>query len=157
MKKVKTNALRILDTNKIEYEVKEYEYDEDHLSGAHVLDQVDLKEAEIYKTLVLKSKDDYLVCCIPVLKQINLKKLAKETNHKSVEMIPMKDLLKVTGYVRGGCSPIGMKKKFNTYIQIDIIDEQRVAVSAGKRGLQVVLAPDDLVRMTDATLVDVIQ
>ena len=157
MKKVKTNALRILDTKKIKYEVKEYEYDEEHLSGAHVLDQVDLKETEIYKTLVLKSKDDYLVCCIPVLKQINLKKLAKETNHKSVEMIPMKDLLKVTGYLRGGCSPIGMKKKFNTYIQIDIIDEQRVAVSAGKRGLQVVLAPDDLVRMTDATLVDVIQ
>lgn len=157
MKKVKTNALRILDTNKINYEVKEYEYDEDHLSGAHVLDQVDLKETEIYKTLVLKSKDEYLVCCIPVLKQINLKKLAKETNHKSVEMIPMKDLLNVTGYIRGGCSPIGMKKKFKTYIQIDIIDEERVAVSAGKRGLQVILAPDDLIRITEANLVDVIQ
>lgn len=157
MKKVKTNALRILDSKKIDYEVKEYEYDEEHLSGAHVLNQVDLKESEIYKTLVLKSKDEYLVCCIPVLKQINLKKLAKETGHKSVEMIPMKDLLNVTGYIRGGCSPIGMKKKFKTYIQIDIIDEERVAISAGKRGVQVVLKPDDLIECVEATLVDVIQ
>ncbi|MEE0965864.1 MAG: Cys-tRNA(Pro) deacylase [Bacilli bacterium] len=157
MKKIKTNALRILDQKKINYDIKEYEYDEEHLSGEHVLEQVDFNENEVYKTLVLKGLKEYIVCCVPVLEEIDLKKLAKASNNKSVEMIHMKDLLSITGYIRGGCSPIGMKKKFRTYFQQDIINIEKVAVSAGKRGLQVILSPHDLVTVTDGVLVDVIR
>lgn len=157
MKKNKTNALRLLDQAKIHYEVQEYEYDEDHLSGEHVLQQVGLYKEEVYKTLVLKGNQDYLVCCIPVLDEIDLKKLAKVSHHKSVEMVHQKDLLGLTGYMRGGCSPIGMKKKLMTYIQEDVQQQDKVAVSAGKRGLQVILAPLDLVKVTHAICVDVIR
>ena len=157
MKKIKTNALRILDQKKINYDIKEYEYDEEHLSGEHELEQVDFNENEVYKTLVLKGLKEYIVCCVPVLEEIDLKKLAKASNNKSVEMIHMKDLLSITGYIRGGCSPIGMKKKFRTYFQQDIINIEKVAVSAGKRGLQVILSPHDLVTVTDGVLVDVIR
>ena len=157
IKKVKKNALRILDQKKIKFEIKEYEYDEEHLSGDHVLAQVDLNENEVYKTLVLKGVKDYLVCCIPVLEEIDLKKLAKASHNKSVEMIHMKDLLSITGYIRGGCSPIGMKKKFKTYFQQDIVNVDKVAVSAGKRGLQVILDAGDLVSITEGELVDVIR
>lgn len=157
MKKVKTNALRMLDQAKINYETKEYEYDDNHLSGDHVLKQVDLDKDAVYKTLVLKGTKDYLVCCIPVLEEINLKKLAKVTGHKSVEMVRQKDLLNLTGYIRGGCSPVGMKKTFPTYIQEDVILQDKIAVSAGKRGLQMILSPQDLITITNAKCVDVIK
>ena len=104
MKKVKTNALRILDQLHIYYETRDYEYDEEHLSGDHIVSQVDLEANEIYKTLVLKGTQGYLVCCIPVLEEIDLKKLAKVSHQKSVEMLHQKDLLGLTGYIRGGCS-----------------------------------------------------
>lgn len=110
-KKIKTNALRLLDQAKIDYEIKEYEYDEDHLSGEHIVTQVEIPAKDIFKTLVLKGNHGFLVCCIPVLEEIDLKKLAKLSNNKSVAMIHMKDLLATTGYIRGGCSPVGMKKK----------------------------------------------
>lgn len=157
MKIQKTNALRILDSLHIQYEIKEYEYDDQHLSGDHVLKQVNLNQESVYKTLVLKGKNEFLVCCIPVLEEIDLKKLAKASQNKSVEMIHQKDLLSITGYIRGGCSPIGMKKKFKTYIQEDIILQDQVAVSAGKRGLQVILTPQDLIHVTSAICVDVIK
>lgn len=157
MKIQKTNALRILDSLHIPYETKEYEYDEDHLSGDHVLKQVNLDQDSVYKTLVLKGNQNYLVCLVPVLEEIDLKKLAKASHNKKVEMIPQKDLLSVTGYIRGGCSPIGMKKQFDTYIQEDIILVEKVAVSAGKRGLQVILNGEDLIQVTHATCVDVIK
>ena len=157
MKIQKTNALRILDSLHIPYETKEYEYDEDHLSGDHVLKQVNLDQDSVYKTLVLKGNQNYLVCLVPVLEEIDLKKLAKASHNKKVEMIPQKDLLSVTGYIRGGCSPIGMKKQFDTYIQEDIILFEKVAVSAGKRGLQVILNGEDLIQVTHATCVDVIK
>lgn len=154
---MKTNVLRILDQKKIKYRIKEYEYDENHLSGEHIVNQVDLDANQIYKTLVLKGIDDYLVCCIPVLEEIDLKKLAKVTHHKKVEMIHQKDLLKVTGYIRGGCSPIGMKKTFPTYYQKSILELEEVAVSAGKRGLQVILKPQDLIDCTNGKVIDVIR
>ena len=157
MKKVKTNALRILDQKHIDYQTREYNYDEDHLSGEHIVGQVDLSEDEIYKTLVLKYKEGYLVCCIPVMAEIDLKKLAKESGHKSVEMLHQKDLIGLTGYIRGGCSPIGMKKLFPTYFQEDILLLEKVAVSAGKRGLQVILKPDDLISSVQGKCVDVIR
>ena len=119
-KVVKTNALRLLDKAKISYEIKEYQYDEEHLSGEHIVSQVDMEAKDIFKTLVLKGNHDYLVCCIPVLEEIDLKKLAKLSHNKSVSMIHLKDLLQITGYLRGGCSPIGMKKKFDTYFDSSI-------------------------------------
>lgn len=157
MKKIKTNALRLLDQAHIHYETKEYDYDDEHLSGDHVLSQVDMQRDEVYKTLVLKGTKDYLVCCIPVLEEIDLKKLAKVSGNKSVEMVHQKDLLNLTGYIRGGCSPIGMKKKFTTYFQEDIILQEKIAVSAGKRGLQVILKPDDLINVVQGKCVDVIK
>lgn len=157
MKKVKTNALRLLDQAHIQYETKEYEYDEEHLSGDHVLKQVNMSADAVYKTLVLKGTNGYLVCCIPVLNEIDLKKLAKVSGNKSVEMVHQKDLLGLTGYIRGGCSPIGMKKKFPTYFQEDIILQDQVAVSAGKRGLQVILNSKDLIEIVEGKCVDVIR
>lgn len=156
-KSVKTNALRLLDKAKIAYEIKEYQYDEDHLSGEHIVSQVDMEAKDIFKTLVLKGNNDYLVCCIPVLEEIDLKKLAKLSNHKSVAMIPMKDLLQVTGYIRGGCSPIGMKKKFNTYFDSSINKCNKVALSAGKRGYQMIVDAKELVNYLDAIIGNVIR
>lgn len=157
MKKIKTNVLRILDKEKILYKTREYQYDDKHLSGQYIVEQVDLKANQIYKTLVLKGGHDYLVCCIPVLEEIDLKKLAKVSGNKSVEMVHQKDLLELTGYMRGGCSPIGMKKKFPTYFEGSIFDLKEVAVSAGKRGLQVVLKPQDLITCVDGKVVHIIK
>lgn len=152
-KKFKTNALRMLDRAKIKYEIKEYEYDEDHLSGHHIVDQVDLEAKQIFKTLVLHDNNkQYLVCCIPVLEEIDLKKLAKLAGKKNVEMIHQKDLLNVTGYIRGGCSPVGMKKQFPTFIDESILNVDQVAFSAGKRGYQMVVDAKEIVRYLEATL-----
>lgn len=157
-KQVKTNALRLLDKAKIKYELKEYEYDEEHLSGHHIIDQVDLDADQIFKTLVLQDNHhDYLVCCIPVLEEIDLKKLAKLAGKKNVEMIHQKDLLKVTGYIRGGCSPVGMKKKFPTYIDESICAQGKVAFSAGKRGLQMVVCADEIIDFLQATTGNVVR
>lgn len=157
MKKVKTNVLRILDKEKISYDTREYQYDEEHLSGEHIVQQVDLEANQIYKTLVLKGTQGYLVCCIPVLEEIDLKKLAKASGNKSVEMVHQKELLGLTGYMRGGCSPIGMKKKFPTYFEKAIMDLEWVAVSAGKRGLQVIMKPQDLINCVDGMIVQIIK
>ena len=156
-KKLKTNAMRLLDQAKIVYEIKEYAYDEEHLSGEHIVGQVEMAAKDIFKTLVLKGNNGYLVCCIPVLEEIDLKKLAKLSNNKSVEMIHMKDLLATTGYIRGGCSPVGMKKKFDTYFDSSINDCSRVALSAGKRGYQMIIEAKELLEYLDATLGDVIR
>lgn len=157
MKKIKTNALRLLDQAHIHYETKEYEYDEEHLSGDHIISQVDFEANQIYKTLVLHCEKEYLVCCIPVLEEIDLKKLAKLSGYKKVEMLHQKDLLGVTGYIRGGCSPVGMKKVFPTYFQEDILTIDKVAVSAGKRGIQMILSPQDLVSYVHGVCGDVIK
>jgi len=154
-KKLKTNALRLLDRDHIPYEIKEYEYDEDHLSGEHVLSQIDMNESDVYKTLVLYSDEGYLVCCIPVLASIDLKKLARCAKVKKVEMIPMKDLLKVTGYIRGGCSPVGMKKRYPVYFDVSATEDRPIALSAGKRGCQMIVSSKQLVEYLDASLVDV--
>lgn len=156
-KKIKTNALRLLDQAKINYEIKEYEYDEEHLSGEHIVSQVDIPASNIFKTLVLKGNTGFLVCCIPVLEEIDLKKLAKLSNNKSVEMIHMKDLLATTGYIRGGCSPVAMKKKFDTYFDSSINQCDKVAVSAGKRGYQMIVTASELINYLDGKVGDVIR
>lgn len=157
-KQFKTNALRMLNKAKINYEIKEYEYDEDHLSGHHIVDKVDLQANQIFKTLVLHDNhQQYLVCCIPVLDEIDLKKLAQLAKRKSVEMIHQKDLLNVTGYIRGGCSPVGMKKKFPTFIDESILNVDKVAFSAGKRGYQMVVDTKEIVSYLEATIGKVIR
>ncbi len=150
-KNTKTNVMRLLDAAKIDYEIKEYEVDENDLSGSHAADLMGVDHATIFKTLVLQgTKCGYLVCCIPVDKEVDLKACAKAAGDKKVELLPMKELLPVTGYVRGGCSPIGMKKKFPTFIDESALALDTIGVSAGMRGLQVQLDPNDLAKITGA-------
>lgn len=153
---IKTNALRKLDQAHIKYETRTYEVDENDLSGMHIIEQLNQNPRNVYKTLVLQSdKKEYLVCCIPVDHEIDLKKLAKVSNHKKVEMIAMKDLLSITGYMRGGCSPIAMKKSFPTYFHNDILNIDEVYLSAGKRGIQMCVKPSDIIKLLNATVEDV--
>lgn len=141
----KTNAMRMLDAAGISYRVVEYEVDEHDLSGVHVAQSIGQDVDTVFKTLVLKGeRTGYLVCCIPVAEELDLKKLAKAAGDKKVELLPVKELLPVTGYIRGGCSPIGMKKKYPTYIEETAMLYDEIAVSAGMRGAQIVINPDVL-------------
>ena len=154
---VKTNVMRLLDAANISYESKEYEVDEKDLSGSHAADMMGADHDTIYKNLVLKGeKTGYLFCCIPVDEELDLKKVAKAAHDKKVEMIPMKDLLPLTGYIRGGCSPIGMKKKFPLYIEETAILFEKIAVSAGQRGVQILLSPNDLCAYTEGSFAPLI-
>ena len=151
-KAVKTNVMRLLDKAKIQYEAKEYPVDEDDLSGSHAADLMGVDHGSMFKTLVLKGeKTGFLVCCIPVDDEVDLKKAAKAAGDKKVEMLPMKELLSITGYIRGGCSPIGMKKRFPTFIDPSAFQYEKIAVSAGMRGVQVILSPADLAEYVGAT------
>lgn len=157
-KKFKTNALRMLDKAKIPYSIKEYEYDEEHLDGRYVASQVDMNPDAIFKTLVLHDNHNgHLVCCVPVLEEIDLKKLAKLAGRKSVEMIHQKDLLPVTGYMRGGCSPVGMKKQFPTYMDESILKVDEVAFSAGKRGYQMIVNVQQILTYLNVEVGDIIR
>ena len=138
--KSKTNAMRRLDAAKIAYEVLEYEVDENDLSGTHVADEVGLAHEIVFKTLVAKGdKTGFVVFCIPVDEELDLKLAARETGNKRIEMLPVKELLPTTGYIRGGCSPIGMKKKFPTFFDESALLHEKIAVSAGVRGAQLLL------------------
>ncbi|WP_293946513.1 MULTISPECIES: Cys-tRNA(Pro) deacylase [unclassified Sphingobacterium] len=153
----KTNAVRLLDTAKVNYELREYEVDDHDVSAEHVALSLGLLPETLYKTLVLKGNiDPYIVAVIPGNAQLDLKKIAKASGNKNCEMLPMKDLLAVTGYIRGGCSPIGMKKLFPTFIEEAAQLEKEISVSAGKRGLQMILNPNDLATMTKAIWFDLI-
>lgn len=145
MKIEKTNAARLLDKEAIEYELIPYEVDEEDLSAVHVAEQLGEPVEKVFKTLVLKGdKSGYFVCVIPGADELDLKIAAKVSGNKKCDLIPMKDLLSVTGYIRGACSPIGMKKHFPTYIHQSCKNFDKIYVSAGKRGLQLYLAPEDL-------------
>ena len=145
----RTNVMRLLDAAGIEYEAGEYEVDENDLSGSHAADMMGVDHDSMFKTLVLRGeKTGYLVCCIPV--DEDLKKVAKAAGDKKVEMIHMKELLPLTGYIRGGCSPIGMKKKFPTYIEETAVLFDKIAVSAGMRGVQILIDPEQLAAYTEA-------
>lgn len=152
-KNQKNNAMRMLEHNKIEYETKEYEYDESDLSGLTLVAKTGMNPDTVFKTLVLKGeKNGYLVCCIPVAQEINLKKLASASEDKKVEMIHVKELLPLTGYIRGGCSPIGMKKLFPTFIEESCVNFEKISISAGVRGQQIILNPKDLIEFLNAKL-----
>ena len=151
----KTNACRILDQKKIEYELVPYEVDETDLGAQHIADQLGEDINQVFKTLVLKGdKIGYFVCVIPGCDEVDLKKTAKATSNKSCDLIPMKELLPLTGYIRGGCSPVGMKKPFPTFIHETCQLFDYIYVSAGMRGLQFKLKPDDLVQAVGMTVAD---
>lgn len=156
-KEVKTNVMRLLEQAKIPYEHRDYPVDENDLSGSHAADLLGVPHETLYKTLVLKGdKTGYLVCVIPVDDEIDLKKTARISGNKKVEMIPMKELLPLTGYIRGGCSPIGMKKLFPTYIHEAAAKLTVFGVSAGQRGQQVLLSPDALSGYIRAVYADLV-
>ena len=132
---IKTNAMRLLDAAKIKYTAAEYEYKEDDLSGLHAADFLKIPQEQFFKTLVLRgSKKGFFVCCIPVHKELDLKKAAAAMGDKSAEMLHVKELLSTTGYIRGGCSPIGMKKRFPTFFDASVHELESVYISAGTRG-----------------------
>ena len=156
-KEVKTNVMRLLDKAKISYRHMEYEVDENDLSGTHAADVMGVQHEMLFKTLVLHGdKTGYLVCVIPVDDEVDLKKAAKISGNKKVEMLPMKELLPLTGYIRGGCAPIGMKKQFPTYIHESAEALDEIGVSAGQRGQQVMLSPKELAKYIRAQFADII-
>lgn len=152
MKIDKTNAVRLLDKEKIEYKLIPYQVDESDLSAIHVAQQLHEPVDQVFKTLVLKGdKSGYFVCIIPGAEELDLKAAAKISGNKSCDMIPMKELLNITGYIRGACSPIGMKKLFPTYIDKSYEVFKYIYISAGKRGLQIQLNPLDLIQIVSIT------
>lgn len=152
----KTNAARLLEKAKIPFELIPYEFDPDDLAAQHVADALGEDINRVFKTLVLHGdRCGYFVCVIPGNMEVDLKKAAKAAGAKKAEMIPMKELLPLTGYIRGGCSPIGMKKAFPTFFHSTAIDFDTIFVSAGVRGLQLKINPRDLIDYTRATVADV--
>ncbi|MCM1319961.1 MAG: Cys-tRNA(Pro) deacylase [Muribaculaceae bacterium] len=153
---VKTNAARLLDRAKIPYRLIPYTVDPDNLAADHVAAELGEDINCVYKTLVLHGNNTgYFVCVIPGNREVDLKKAAKASGNKKAEMIPMKDLLNVTGYIRGGCSPLGMKKAFPTYVQEDAVSLTEFFVSAGQRGLQICVNPAQLIELIKANVADI--
>lgn len=151
----KTNAMRLLEAAGIPFRTAEYEVDENDLSGVHVAEQLGQPPEQVFKTLVLKGeRTGYFVCCIPVNAELDLKKAAKAAGDKKCEMLHVKDLLGVTGYIRGGCSPVGMKKKFPTFIDETAILFDEIAVSAGVRGAQIIVEPNALCEYVGAKMIE---
>ena len=152
----KTNAARLLDKAGLQYNLIPYEFDENDLAAQHVADSLGQDIAKVFKTLVLHGdKTGHIVAVIPGNMEVDLKALAKVSVNKKVEMIAMKDLLQVTGYIRGGCSPIGMKKRFPTYFHTTALDQDVIYVSAGVRGLQIEISPQDLIYLVQAKIADI--
>jgi Cys-tRNA(Pro)/Cys-tRNA(Cys) deacylase len=155
---VKTNAIRMVEQKKIPYTEHEYEWDENHLSASSVAEQLPESQSRIFKTLVaVGNVTGPLVAVIPGEAELNLKKLAKVSGNKKVEMLHLKDLEATTGYIRGGCSPIGMKKLFPTYLDQIAENYDQIIVSAGRRGLQMELAPQDICALTSGQFADIKQ
>jgi Cys-tRNA(Pro)/Cys-tRNA(Cys) deacylase len=153
----KTNAMRILDANNIQYTSHSYEVDEDDLSGITVANKINAEPESVFKTLVCEGdKTGIIVFCIPVTEELNLKKAASASGNKKVEMIKVKDLFQLTGYVRGGCSPIGMKKLFPTFIDETAQLFETIYFSAGTRGIQINTKTENLLRVINGVYVDLI-
>lgn len=155
---VKTNAMRILEKANIPFETKEYEVDENDLSGEHIANQLGLDCQQVFKTLVARGeKNGIMVFCIPVSEELDLKKASLAARDKKIEMVHVKELLGLTGYIRGGCSPIGMKKKYPTFIDETVILFDKVYISAGIRGVQFIMNPEDIIGFIDAQIVDLVR
>ena len=154
-KQVKTNAIRIVEQKKIPYQEHTYTFSEDDLGAKHVAEELNQNEAQIFKTLVaVGNKTGPVVAVIPSNQELDLKKIAKESGNKKVEMLHLKDLENLTGYIRGGCSPVGMKKLFPTYFDQSALNFATIMVSTGKRGVQMELAPNDLAGLVRGKFVD---
>lgn len=152
----KTNAMRLLESAKIPFEIMEYPVDENDLSGNSIAKKTGKDPSQVFKTLVFcGEKNGFGVCCIPTCEELDLKKTAKAFGEKKVEMIPVKDLLKTTGYIRGGCSPVGMKKQFPTVIDETATLFDKIYVSAGVRGIMLGIEPTALADYVDAEFADV--
>ena len=153
----KTNAARLLDRAKIKFELIPYEVDENDLAATHVAEQLGEDIATVFKTLVLRGdRTGHLVCVVPGDHEVDLKAAARASGNKWVEMIAMKELLPTTGYIRGGCSPIGMKRPLPTFIHSTCLDYERIYISAGVRGLQIAIAPSDLIDYVGATVAELV-
>ncbi|PWM78917.1 MAG: Cys-tRNA(Pro) deacylase [Phascolarctobacterium sp.] len=156
-KQKKTNAARILDEKNINYSLIEYTVDEEHLDAVHVAAEVGLPAAQVFKTLVVRGdKTGPVFAVIPGDGELDLKALAKVSGNKRAELVHLKEVLPLTGYIRGGCSPLGAKKNYPVYLDETCVLWDKIAISAGQRGLQIFLSPDDLVAATGAAVVNII-
>ena len=156
-KEVKTNAMRILDRNKVSYEILQYECDE-FIDGLHTAEKTGAPVEQSFKTLVMQGKTGgYYVFVIPIAEEVDLKEAAKAVGEKSVEMSHVKDITKITGYVRGGCSPLGMKKQFQTVIHESAKNYPKIYISGGRIGTSIKVNPEDLMRVVKGTYADIIR
>ncbi|MDY3910135.1 MAG: Cys-tRNA(Pro) deacylase [Eubacterium sp.] len=154
-KEIKTNAMRILEKNRIPFEVKTYDCDE-FIDGVHIADKLGQPYEQSFKTLVMKGKSgEYHVFVLPVDKEVDMKKAARTVGEKSLEMVHVKDINTVTGYIRGGCTAIGMKKQYDTVVHESAREHERIIISGGRLGSQIFLAPDDLVKVTGGKFADI--
>jgi len=154
----KTNAARLLETAGIPFRLVPYKFDENDLAEQHVAEELGEDIRQVFKTLVLHGeRTGYFVCVIPGNCEVDLKKAASAAGDKKAEMLPMKELLATTGYIRGGCSPVGMKKPFPTFFHESALDFERIYVSAGVRGLQLEVAPDKLINYVGATVCNIVK
>ena len=153
----KTNAARLLDKHAVSYELVPYQVDEQHLEASHVAQSLGEDIRQVFKTIVMQGdKERYFVWVVPGDKEINLKLAAKESGNKKCDTLPLKELLPLTGYIRGGCSPLGMKKQYPTYIDESALNWDTIYVSAGVRGLQLKLSPKDLSNECQASFVKLV-
>ncbi len=156
-KNIKTNVARFLQKKGVKFDLIPYEVDENDLGAEHVAESLSENVEQVFKTIVLHGdKSGYIVGVLPGNHEIDLKKLAKVSGNKKCEPLPLKDLLPTTGYIRGGCSPIGMKKKFQTYIHTTVNSFPYIFVSAGVRGVQLKISPVDLIEQTEAVVADIV-
>lgn len=155
MSEAKTNAMRILEQQGIFYTPHSYPHGKEPPDGATVAQLLGEDPSLVYKTLVTKGSKDYYVFVVPVLKELDLKKAAKAVSEKSVSMIPVKDINKATGYIRGGCSPVGMKKLYKTVFASECRGNSKIIVSGGKVGLQIETSVDDLIKSVQGTVADI--
>lgn len=148
--------MRILDTNKIAYETREYKHDYENFSGQHIAEILSEDPSYVYKTLVTEtSQGEVFVFLVTVLQELDLKKASRVAGVKSLSMLAVKDLMKTCGYVRGGCSPIGMKSKFKTFIDKGVEGKDKIYISGGKRGCQIRLKSSDLIGLEDIQVADI--
>lgn len=151
----KTNAMRILDSLKIAYETVTYEWDEEHLDAVHASQSAGIETQQVFKTIVMQDSDNAVfVFCLPAEFSVSLKKARALTKSKDIDLIKMDKLQSTTGYIRGGCSPLGMKKHFPTFIEELALLEEYIYVSAGQRGIQLKLKPEDLLKAAEAVFAD---
>lgn len=155
-KQQKTNAIRLLEKAQIDFQLHEYPWRDDHVADQTSLEEIDASKQKLYKTIVtIGDKTGVVVACILSTSEINLKALAKVSGNKKMELVHLNELEKTTGYIRGGCSPIGMKKLFPVYLSKDAEELDRIIVSAGRRGFQVELAPEDLKKLVNAKFANI--